>query len=251
MAGSYAARITATRTSTSGTTRRFQGRINQLKAKKRTTDRRYTTRIAELARDEAKALASRGEKVARLTEKREAALTKARDRYRGELDAIEVDKGSTRANVAQDNEAAMADHQLTVSHHGGGLAWFTVVCLIVLLVSIVVKELHHAGAGNEKRVQPDPFCSEEGPLQSLYKVLTVRSRREVYCLAKWVERTTPDALTPHPVARTVGTGGRLAGEDYAGGRELPGSDRGHSPTPASERPGRPFSGTYNRRDRRI
>ena len=70
-----------------------------------------------------------------------------RDRYRGKLDAIEIDKVSTRADVAQANEAAMEDHQLTVSHHGGGLAWFTVVCLVILLVSVVVKELHHAGAG--------------------------------------------------------------------------------------------------------
>ena len=196
VAGSYAARITATRTSTSATIRRIQGRIDQLKAKERTSDQRYTTRIAELERDEAEALANRDEKVAGLTEEREAALVKVRDRYRGKLDAIEVDKVTTRANVAQANEAAMVDHQLTVSHHGGGLAWFTVVCLVILLVSVVVKELHHAGAGIEERVQPDAFTFEEGPLLSLYKALTARLRREVYCLVNWVERTTPDALPP-------------------------------------------------------
>ena len=46
VAESYAARITATRTSTSGTIRRIQGRIDQLQAKERTSDQRYTTRIA-------------------------------------------------------------------------------------------------------------------------------------------------------------------------------------------------------------
>ena len=196
VAGSYAARITATRTSTSGTIRRIQGRIDQLEAKERTSDHRYTSRIAELEREKAEALASRDEKVAGLTEEREAALTKVRDRYRGKLDVIETSKVSTRANVAQANEAAMVDHQLTVSHHGGGLAWFTVVCVIVLLVSIVVKELHHAGAGIEERVQPDAFTFEEGPLLSLYKALTARLRREVYCLVNWVERAIPDALPP-------------------------------------------------------
>ena len=198
---SYAARIEAARTSAAGAARRVQGRIEQYRAKERVSRQPHTTIIAGLERQEADILGARDEKIATLTEARETELTKVRERYREKLEAIETDNTSTRAGIAQANEATLVDHQLTVSRHGGGLAWFTLVCLTLLVVSIVVKELHHAGAGVEERVQPDAFTFEQGPLLLLYKALTVRVRREVYSWVNWVERTTLEA--PEPVQSPV------------------------------------------------
>jgi hypothetical protein len=193
----YAVRLDAVKTSLQATVRRLDAQLATLRTREQTTGQKYTTRRAQVRQQIEDAKADRDEQLAALQNAREGELAELRERYRAQLDGITTGRDSSRAQIAQSNAEALRDHQQKVSQYGGGLAWFTVVCLFVLVVAITLKELHHAGAGITEQTEPDAYTFEAGPLAAFTSALSTRLNRAVYGIVHHIERTTPDA--PEPV----------------------------------------------------
>lgn len=197
----YDVRLDAVKTAAAATVRRLEGQLATIRTRERTTGQQYTTRRAQLNELKADALADRDEQLATLATEREAQLADIRTRYRDRLDAITANRDSSRHQVAATNASALTDHQQQVSRYGGGLAWFTVLCLVVLIVSIAVDELHKAGAGIETITEPDAYTFEGSPLAAFREAVAARFRRSVFGLVHHIERGTAEA--PEPVAAPI------------------------------------------------
>jgi hypothetical protein len=197
----YDVRLDAVRKAAAATVRRLDGQLATIRTKERTSGQNYTTRRAQLAELKTDAEADRDEQLASLTTEREAQLAEIRSRNRGQLDGITVGRNNSRNQVANDNAAALQDHQQQVNSYGGGLAWFTVVCLVILIVSVVIKELHQAGAGIVEQVEPDAYTFEAGAVAAFVGALQGRFTRFAFGLVHHIERGTPEA--PEPVAAPI------------------------------------------------
>jgi hypothetical protein len=197
----YDVRLDAVSTAAAATVRRLDGQLATVRTKERTSGQNYTTRRAQLAELKTDAQADRDAQLATLATEREAKLAEVRSRYRGQLDGITAGRNDSRHQVATANAAALQDHQDKVGAYGGGLAWFTVVCLVILVVSVVLKELHQAGAGIVEQVEPDAFTFEAGPVAALVSAIGGRFTRFAFGVVHHIERGTPEA--PEPVAAPI------------------------------------------------
>lgn len=197
----YDVRLDAVKTAAAATVRRLDGQLATLRTREATTGQKYITRRAQLKELKADAAADRDEQLATLATEREAQLADLRSRYRGRLDAITANRDSSRHQVAVTNASALTDHQQQVSRYGGGLAWFTVLCLVVLIVSIAVDELHKAGAGIDTITEPDAYTFEGSAVAAFREAVAARFRRSVFGLVHHIERGTAEA--PEPVAAPI------------------------------------------------
>jgi hypothetical protein len=197
----YDVRMEAVKQSAAATLRRISGQLATVRTKERTSGQNYTTRRSELAEQRADAEADREAQLATLATNREAELAALRTGHRGRLATLTAGRDSTRHHVATANASALHDHQDKVGAYGGGLAWFTVVCLVVLIVSVIVAELHMAGAGIEELAEPDAYTFEGGPLAAFVGAIQARFTRFCFGLVHHIERGTPEA--PEPVAAPI------------------------------------------------
>lgn len=191
-------RTDAVRRASAATVRRLDAQLATVKAKERTSGQRYTTRRAQLTEAREDALADRDDELASLAIEYEAELATMREGYRAQLASITSARDSTRHQTVAANAAALADHQQQVGQYGGGLAWFTVVCLVVLVVSVVVRELHLAGAGIVEQVEPNAYTFEAAALPALLGAIGNRVARWSHGVVHRIEQGTPEA--PPPVA---------------------------------------------------
>ena len=197
----YDVRLDAVNMAAAATVRRLDANMAALRTKEKTTGQRFTTARSEVRHQIADAKADRDTELAKLTTTREAELADLRSRYRGRLNGITVGRDSTRHQVATRNTSALQDHQAKVGAYGGGLAWFTVLCLLVLIVSITIEELHKAGAGIEEQAEPDAYTFEGSAVAAFREAVAARFRRLLFGLVHHIERGTPEA--PEPVAAPI------------------------------------------------
>lgn len=197
----YDVRLDAVRLAAAATLSRLDASLAALRTKERTTGQRYTTARSDVRQQITDAKADRDTELAKLNTAREAELADLRTGYRRRLGGITSGRDSTRHHVATTNALALADHQDKVGAYGGGLAWFTVLCLLVLIVSITVEELHMAGAGIEELAEPDAYTFEGGAVAAFREALAARGRRFIFGLVHHIERGTPEA--PEPVAAPI------------------------------------------------
>jgi hypothetical protein len=197
----YDVRLDAVNMAAAATLRRMDAALATLRTKEQTTGQRFTTARDEVRHQIADAKADRDTERAKLTTAREAELAALRTGYRGRLDNLTTARDSTRHQVATANASALHNHQDKVGAYGGGLAWFTVLCLIILIVSITVEELHRAGAGIEELAEPDAYTFEGSALAAFREAITARFRRLIFGLVHHIERGTPEA--PEPVAAPI------------------------------------------------
>lgn len=197
----YDVRLDAVGMAAAATLQRLNAQTSNLRTKETTTGQKFITARAEVRQQIADAKADRDTELAKLKTTREAELEDLRTRYRGRLDGITVGRDTTRINIATSNTSALQDHQAKVGAYGGGLAWFTVLCLIVLIVSIAVEELHLAGAGIEEQAEPDAYTFEGGAVAAFRGAVSSRFRRWLFGLVHHIERGTPEA--PEPVAAPI------------------------------------------------
>jgi len=137
-------------------------------------------------------------RVAQLEGQRAAQIAEARTAYREAREAANGAQIAAQLEVGEANDEARAEVANQVRKYGGGLAYFTVLCLTVFVLSVSLKEIHQAGAGMVEQIEPDAYTFEAGPLAALSAAVTGRINRRVYGIVHAIEKTTREA--PEPVA---------------------------------------------------
>lgn len=194
----YRERIEATREATAAAVSRLEAKVATTKQRERTTGKRYTTLLANLRQQIAEAQADGKERIATLKTERADALQKIDSEHKSKTSAIDSDHRAQVGAIDLANAEAVATVAGKVNNYGGGLAYFTILCLVVFLLSVCLKELHLAGAGIVESVEPDAFTFEAGKIPALLAAITGRVNRWYYGIIHRIERGTREA--PEPVA---------------------------------------------------
>jgi hypothetical protein len=74
-----------------------------------------------------------------------------------QLAAIKSELDTNKGEIKTANREAIASNRKMVSSYGGGLAWFTVFCLLIFVVSVLLNEVHRKGSEIEEKAQPTQY----------------------------------------------------------------------------------------------
>lgn len=155
----------------------YRGQITAAKARISAIQAQEAAELASLEQDKAKRL--------------EAAL-KARNKA---LAVIEAEYNQQRLKIEKKNNKAEASTESQVKNYGSGLAWFTVVCLLVLLFSVAIDEIHKKGSAIEEVALPNQYYFSESIAAEFWGMVNDKIN---YHLRAFIRKQA--ARTPEPPA---------------------------------------------------
>lgn len=196
IAGRYAQQIAALEVAHQASTSSANVKLQSIAAKERNTGQSFSTQKANIQQGIADAAAAHAAKLAELT----SAGAKEMQVLQNEHTALDADLMRERAEwlaaLKQGNEAAEAKRQKQVSAWGGSVAWFTVMCLAVLLLSIALQEVHQHGAGVQEEALPNEYNFRQSPFSAFMAAISERYHANVFALIKRIEDGTPPPPEP-------------------------------------------------------
>ncbi len=128
-----------------------------LAAREAATGENYFSQKAKVKQGKADLEAERDGKLAALEIDKGRELSEAATRRKTALEAANLEYSARKDSVSTFNALSVAKIDNQVSAYGGGMAWFTVICLFVLVVSIILNEAHRKGSGIEEKVVPSQY----------------------------------------------------------------------------------------------
>jgi beta-galactosidase GanA len=91
-----------------------------------------------------------------------------------------------------------------ISSYGGGLAWFTVFCLLIFVVSVLLNEVHRKGSEIEEKAQPTQYDFLPGIFTELVQMINNKYQHYARTIIYKIDGKTPEAplLTPGMISTT-------------------------------------------------
>lgn len=175
--------------------------IRAYESKEGRTGQSFISAKDRLRQERANVEAKAAQQLADITNQKASQLSAARESYKSSLQAITASHSATVADIQATNQMEATERQTTVQSHGLGLGWFTLVCLFVFFVSIVVDRLYHKGAGIDQTVQIDAY--DFRPSAIVEAVAAVRERLNFALhsrIAKFADRTPAAPLPAKPAS---------------------------------------------------
>lgn len=149
----YQKRIQAEETAFSGKIASANRELSNLYNREKRTGNSYATakdrirqKIADLKADQASALAA-------LTTEQGEALAALKAEYKGALAKADGVNDEALATLENDYQSAEGERAATVNGYGGGLAIFTIICLVIFLASVILDRIHRKGSGIAETVE--------------------------------------------------------------------------------------------------
>lgn len=165
-----------------------QLQLEKYQEREKRTGRSYISRKNRINEQLAALAAQKASKLAELEHAKANSLALAEQRLL---------QGMKKVEAINDNAKVRSEQQ--VRRYGNGLAWFTIVCLSVLVLSIALDEVHKKGSGIEAQALPNQYHFS----QSISKELaTMFSDKWNYFTRSWIRRQadlTPVPLHPPPL----------------------------------------------------
>ena len=169
--------------------RRWEGR-------ERTEGRRYGTQKAEVRGRIAAIQAAQAEELAQLENSKAQALGAAHEARNKALGAIDSERTAQRRKLEGKNAQAEAHSAKQVKKYGGGLAYFTVICLGVLLLSVAIDEMHKKGSGIEEAALPNQYYFSQSIFGELLAMLSDKVNYHSRAFIRRMADSTPQPPEP-------------------------------------------------------
>jgi hypothetical protein len=149
----YKSLIQANTTAYKGQIAAKQREYRNLTKKENRTGNSYATKKDNIKASIAELKAEQATKLAELESARAGELAVLQSDFKAITSEARAERKEGIAEVKEANTIASNERASTVSTYGFGLAYFTVVCLIVLIVSIVLDRIHVKGSEIEETVE--------------------------------------------------------------------------------------------------
>lgn len=196
IANSYAAKTTSTRAAFDGRIKAKDEKIRGYESREARTGRSYASRKDRTRQERAELEAEKAEALAALEAARADELTQARTNYREQIKEATASRKTATDEVKTANQQAEKDRLANVNKYGGGLGWFTVVCLFLFAVSVVLDRIHRKGAGITESVQIEAYDFRPGALREWWSAITERINYSLHNRITAFANETPSAPLP-------------------------------------------------------
>ena len=133
-----------------------------------------------------------------LTEKKNRDLADMRSTKKNRIASIESEYKSDKASILKSNDDLLSSSQNTTSKYGNALAYFTIICILVFLFSVVIDELNKKGSGIEEIAQPNQYFFSDSILNEFLNMLSDKYNYYLRTGIKKIADKTP--APPMPTA---------------------------------------------------
>lgn len=196
IAARYASQLAALELAHKAATEAANTKLKGIETKERTTGQSFTTQKATIKQAIADAGAAHAAKLADIHGQQAAELKTRQQVAAGAIAAANDDEQKAAGAIDEKNANAETKRQQQVKTWGASVAWFTVLCLAVLLLSIALQEVHSHGAGMSEEAIPNEYHFRESPFSAFLGAITERWHAKVFALIKRIEDGTPEPPEP-------------------------------------------------------
>ena len=170
--------------------------LKKWESRERAEGERYATQKATVKGRIAAIQAQQAEELASMETDKAQALGAALEARNKALGGIDAERAQQRRKLEGKNTQAEAHTAQQVERYGGGLAYFTLIAMGVLLLSIAIDEIHKKGSGIEEAALPNQYYFS----QSIYgELMAMLSDKVNYHFRAFIRRkaaSTPQAPAP-------------------------------------------------------
>jgi len=196
VASRYAAQIEAQRKAYRSKIDVQKTRLDRYRQREEATGKSYATAISYINSKIETLEAERDEKIAVLQEAQAQDFTVVLNRLQAATDEARNQLAEARTEVKAFNKESEAENETKVSRYGYGLAWFTVVCLFVFVLSVTIFEIHHKGSGIEEKAMPTPYHFAPSIFAELRAALNGKWQQFARAKIQGIEERTPPPPLP-------------------------------------------------------
>lgn len=170
--------------------------LKRWEARERAEGGRYATQKAAVKTRIAAIQAQQAEELASMEADKAQALGAALKARNKALEGIEVERQKQRQKLEGKNTQAEAHNAQQVKKYGGGLAYFTLIALGVLLLSIAIDEIHKKGAGIEEAALPNQYYFSQSIYGEFMAMLSDKMNYHFRAFIRRMAASTPQAQAP-------------------------------------------------------
>lgn len=171
------------------------GQVKRIEARER-AGQRFTTAKSQARERVATLEAEQAGKLASLQTDKAKEMGTAAGRKNEALASAAAALGKSKAQTEKTNIKTVTETDHRTNRYKGGLSWFTVICHLILIVSVAVDEIHKKGSGIEAKVVPTQYDFSGTVLSELFHALSCRWNQFVRERIRRIEENTPPPPLP-------------------------------------------------------
>jgi hypothetical protein len=191
----YAAQMEATKAQYTALIAQATSKLQSIEAKERSGQR--FTMAKNQARERLATLeAEQAGKLANLQTEKSKEISAVTIRKTEALNNVTAELGKAREQTEKANSKTLIETEQRTRRYKGGLSWFTIICHLVLIVSIAVDEIHKKGSGIEQKVVPTQYDFSDNVVSELVHALSCRWNQYARELIRRIEERTPPPPLP-------------------------------------------------------
>lgn len=189
----YSSLINSTATAYKAKIEAAKSELRKWQDKERTSGRNYTTYKANAEIKKAEVIAERDGIISQYKADQADEIATVKANFTTLMNEARSIKKAALADIKDTNKKAKDDRATTVANYGGGLGWFTIVCLFLFVASVVLDRIHKKGSGIEEKVQLSQYDISPSAWSEFVFAL---NERVGYNLRSWIFDFA--AATPPP-----------------------------------------------------
>lgn len=173
-----------------------ESEIRRYWSKGKREEKSYASKISTLRTDITEYEAQRDIGVALLTAQQATELKELLNEKKTNLERLEEKYTTLLTGVKVEDKAKKEEVEIQVQKGGAGLGWFTLVCLFVVVVSIVLDETMKKGSKMKQEVKPSKYMFSTSVIGDFLDAVRNRAQSNLRQMIDKFELETEEA--PHP-----------------------------------------------------
>lgn len=191
----YGAQLDATKAQYAALITQASGKLQSIEAKER-PGQRFTSAKNQARERVATLEADQAGKLATLQTEKSKEMSAATGRKTQALASAAAALGKVKAQTEKTNSKTVIETDQRTNRYKGGLSCFTIICHLILIVSVAVDEIHRKGSGIEAKVVPSQYDFSGSVLGELLHALSCRWNQKVRSFIRGIEESTPPPPLP-------------------------------------------------------
>ena len=192
----FTERKTATAAAFSGQLGSAKRELSNIYNKERRTGQSYATAKDQARQKIADVEAEQAAAIAAITTEQAAALAALKSEYKAALAKADGDHRAALAALETEYTTATTERGQTVDAYGGGLAYFTIICLFIFLASVILDRIHRKGSGIAETVELSQYDINPPAIVEAYQAMRERLQTNIRAKIAAFEERTPAAPLP-------------------------------------------------------